>query len=137
MSKISIIFLSIIILGIFKQNSDNIVGFIKASGPSILALNFSAILISYLISKLIKMGNDQTLTIGLEVGIQNGALALFITNSILQSWEMSIVPGSYGILMYLSGTAYGLFIRRGENNMETIYKKVIIIGAGPAGLATS
>ena len=59
------------------------------------------------------MGNDQTLTIGLEVGIQNGALALFITNSILQSWEMSIVPGSYGILMYLSGTAYGLFIRRG------------------------
>ena len=115
MSNISIIFLSIIILGIFKQNSDNIVGFIKASGPSILALNFSAILISYLISKLIKMGNDQTLTIGLEVGIQNGALALFITNSLLQSWEMSIVPGSYGILMYLSGTAYGLFVRRVEN----------------------
>ena len=114
MSKISIIFLSIIILGIFKQNSDNILNFIKASGPSILVLNFSAIFISYLISKFMKMESNQTLTIGLEVGIQNGALALFITNSILQSWEMSIVPGSYGILMYLSGTAYGLFIRRGE-----------------------
>ncbi len=114
MSKISIIFLLIIILGIFKQNSDNILSFIKASGPSILVLNFSAIFISYLISKFMKMENNQTLTIGLEVGIQNGALALFITNSILQSWEMSIVPGSYGILMYLSGTAYGLFIRRGE-----------------------
>ena len=113
MSKISILFLTIIILGIFKQNSDNIFSFIKASGPSILTLNFAAILISYLISKSMNMGNDQTLTIGLEVGIQNGALALFITNSILQSWEMSIVPGSYGILMYLSGTAYGLFIRRG------------------------
>ena len=114
MSKISIIFLSIIILGIFKQNSDNILGFIKASGPSILTLNFSAIFISYLISKSMKMKNDKILTIGLEVGIQNGALALFITNSLLQSWEMSIVPGSYGILMYLSGTAYGLFIRRRE-----------------------
>mgnify|MGYP001229175328 CR=1 FL=1 len=114
MSKISIIFLSIIILGIFKQNSDNILGFIKASGPSILALNFSAIFISYLISKSMKMENDKILTIGLEVGIQNGALALFITNSLLQSWEMSIVPGSYGILMYLSGTVYGLFIRRRE-----------------------
>ena len=114
MSKISILFLTIIILGIFKQNSDNIFSFIKASGPSILTLNFAAILISYLISKSMKMGNDQTLTIGLEVGIQNGALALFITNSILQSWEMSIIPGSYGILMYLSGTAYGLFIRKGE-----------------------
>ncbi|MBG08598.1 MAG: bile acid:sodium symporter [Halobacteriovoraceae bacterium] len=114
MSKISIIFLSIIILGIFKQNSENILSFIKASGPSIIALNFAAIFISYMIAKAMKMRSDQTLTIGLEVGIQNGALALFITNGILQSWEMSIVPGSYGILMYISGTAYGLFIRKGE-----------------------
>ena len=67
-----------------------------------------------MIAKAMKMRRDQTLTIGLEVGIQNGALALFITNGILQSWEMSIVPGSYGILMYISGTAYGLFIRKGE-----------------------
>ena len=114
MSKISITFLTLIILGIFTQNSENIVSYIKASGPSILLLNFSAILVSYLTAKFMKLGKDQTLTIGLEVGIQNGALALFITNGLLQSWEMSIIPGSYGILMYISGTAYGFFIRRGE-----------------------
>jgi BASS family bile acid:Na+ symporter len=115
MSKISVIFLAAIILGISKQNSDNIVDFVKAAGPVVIALNISMLILSFFFAKIAKLERKKVLTIGLEVGIQNGALALLITNSLLKSWEMSIVPGTYGILMYLTGSAYGLLINKGHN----------------------
>jgi len=118
MSKISIIFLATIILGIFKQNSENIVDFVKAAGPIVIVLNISMLLLSYFIAKMARLEKKKVLTIGLEVGIQNGALALLITSSLLKSWEMSIVPGTYGILMYLTGSAYGFLINKGQNKNE-------------------
>ena len=119
MSKISVIFLATIILGIFKQNSDNVVDFIKAAGSVVITLNISMILISYFTARFFKLERDKILTIGMEVGIQNGALALLITNSILRSTEMSIVPGTYGILMYITGSTYGLLLNRGQKNNES------------------
>ena len=119
MSKVSVIFLATIIIGIFKQNSENVVGFIKASGSVVITLNVTMILISYLSARLFKLEKSKVLTIGMEVGIQNGALALLITNSILRSAEMSVVPGTYGILMYITGSAYGLLLNRGQKNNES------------------
>ena len=119
MSKISVIFLATIILGIFKQNSDNVVDFIKAAGSVVITLNITMILISYFTARFFKLERDKILTIGMEVGIQNGALALLITNSILRSTEMSIVPGTYGILMYITGSTYGLLLNRGQKNNES------------------
>ncbi|MEE2744717.1 MAG: bile acid:sodium symporter family protein [Bdellovibrionota bacterium] len=119
MSKVSVIFLATIIIGIFKQNSENVVGFIKASWSVVITLNVTMILISYLSARLFKLEKSKVLTIGMEVGIQNGALALLITNSILRSAEMSVVPGTYGILMYITGSAYGLLLNRGQKNNES------------------
>ena len=116
MSKVSVIFLATIILGIFKQNSDNILDFIKASGSVVITLNLTMLLMSYFIARFFKLERDKVLTIGMEVGIQNGALALLITNSILKSWEMSIVPGTYGILMYITGSTYGLLLKKGHKS---------------------
>lgn len=119
MSKVSVIFLATIIIGIFKQNSENVVGFIKASGSVVITLNVTMILISYFTARLFKLDKSKVLTIGMEVGIQNGALALLITNSILRSAEMSVVPGTYGILMYITGSTYGLLLNRGQKNNES------------------
>ena len=84
MSKVSVIFLAVIILGIFKQNSENIVSYIKASGLSILVLNLSALSISYFISRIMKFISSD-FNYWFRSRHSNGALALFITNGLLQS----------------------------------------------------
>ncbi|MBT5094735.1 MAG: hypothetical protein HOM21_10850, partial [Halobacteriovoraceae bacterium] len=46
------------------------------------------------------------MTIGIEVGIQNGTTALLVTGTILANAQLSIAPSIYSLLMFATG---GLF----------------------------
>jgi len=47
------------------------------------------------------LSRQQQKTIGIEVGMQNGGMALIVTQSVLQNTTMSIVPVIYGLLMLI------------------------------------
>src|SRR5690606_40597269 len=63
-------------------------------GPAALLLNLSTMLLGYGLAKWLLKHENQARTICLEVGLQNGTLALLITTGILQSSAMSIAPRS-------------------------------------------
>lgn len=77
-----------------------------------LMLNLSTMLLGYLLAKWLLQHEEQARTICLEVGLQNGTLALLITTGILQNSAMSIAPSVYSLLMFASASLFALWARR-------------------------
>ena len=70
-----------------------------------------ALAAGFLIARAAGLGRSQAVTIGIETGLQNATLAIAIALSILDSAEMAIVPGLYGVWMLVTGFAFALWLR--------------------------
>lgn len=109
---LSILFLFAVIGGIIRQNWDKLPGFFAQAGLSSLALNVTGMALGYFSARSAKLGERQAITIGIEVGIQNGTTALLITGTLLGSPEMSIPPAIYSLIMFATGAAFGSIVSR-------------------------
>ncbi len=71
-----------------------------------LVLNLLTILIGYWVSGKLGINHRGQYTIGIEMGLQNSALAIFIATQILSSSEMSLIAVMYSSFSFF--TTYGL-----------------------------
>jgi len=111
-SKFSIIVLALLIISIAVDLGDELWRYMAKAGPAALLLNLSTMLLGYLLAKWLLKHENQARTICLEVGLQNGTLALLITTGILQNSAMSIAPSVYSLLMFASASLFALWARR-------------------------
>jgi len=82
----------------------NIVGkAMKEVGLVTLLLNILTLGLGYLTARLFKLNVKSVISITVESGIQNGALAFVIATSILNNIEMGIPTAAYVIWMYITG----------------------------------
>lgn len=107
----SIFFLFLIIAGIVKNNWANMASYLQQVGPSVVLLNILAMGLGLAIAVAMKLDRKQAVTISYEVGIQNGTTAMLITSTILHNDTMTIAPAIYGLLMFVTGGIFGLFLR--------------------------
>jgi len=110
----SAVFLALIIAGVVRQNWSSLGEFFAEAGWAALVLNVSAIGVGVLAAKIFRLERAQATTIGLEVGIQNGTTALFITGTLLANPTMSIAPAVYSLIMFGTGAAFGLLMSWGR-----------------------
>jgi BASS family bile acid:Na+ symporter len=68
-----------------------------------LLFNITTLGLGYLTARLFKLSLKNVISIAIESGIQNGALAFVIATSILNNVEMVIPTGAYVIWMYITG----------------------------------
>ena len=108
----SALFLALIIVGVVKQNWAEIGGFFAQTGWAAFALNVASMTVGITVAKLFRLPHPQATTIGLEVGIQNGTTALFITGTLLSNPTMSITPAVYSLIMFGTGAVFGLIMSR-------------------------
>ena len=107
---ISIVFLALIILlAVLKEKDLGSQFFI--AGPAAVTLNLTAMVLGYVVAKQLRLGAAQQTAITIEVGIQNGTLALAIALGILenatiaiQSFELFYVNLSQHQLFYTGQT---------------------------------
>ncbi|WP_372625359.1 bile acid:sodium symporter family protein [Arsukibacterium sp.] len=111
-SRFAIIVLLFLIISISVDLGDDLWRFIAKAGPAALTLNLVTMLLGYLLGKWLLQQERQARTICLEVGLQNGTLALLITTGILQSSAMSIAPSVYSLFMFGSASVFALWARR-------------------------
>lgn len=111
-SKFSIIVLALLIVSIAVDLGDELWRYMAKAGPAALLLNLSTMLLGYVLAKWLLKHENQARTICLEVGLQNGTLALLITTGILQNSAMSIAPSVYSLLMFASASLFALWARR-------------------------
>ena len=104
---VSIVSLFIIIGALVAKEWNELPGWFAQVGVACLLLNVTGMAVGYVAGLLGKLDRPQSITIGLEVGIQNGTTALFVTSTLLKNAEMSISPAIYSLIMFGTAPIFG------------------------------
>ena len=102
-SRLAIGFLALIILILVIREWSRLPEFIVQAGVGVILLNLLSMVAGFVISKLLKLSSSQQICIAIEVGIQNGTLAIAITAGMLGNQDMAIPAAIYSLFMYMTG----------------------------------
>lgn len=102
--QISLALFALVVLGAIASEHDTVAANFADVAGAALALNLTAMLLSFTISKLARLGDRQATAIALELGIHNSALAIAVGASLAD--ELSIPAAVYSTFMLATG---GLF----------------------------
>lgn len=105
---LSLFFLALIIFGLLLKERANLSSYIYQVGWATLTLNIVTMALGYGIATIAKLKEDSVRAIAVEVGIQNGTLAIAIASApaFLNNSTMAIPAGIYALLMYFTGAAF-------------------------------
>ena len=102
--KISTLLFMVIIIGALVSEWRTFINNIFQIGPAIFLLIFIMLILGYKSSIWFKLNHQQSITVAIESGIQNGTVGITIGNIIINSETglsiLSIPSGVYSILMY-------------------------------------
>jgi len=112
----SVFFLALIIALIVLKNKDDMANFFVQAGLATLILNISVLWLGYQLARWTKLNHAQSITLGFEVGIQNGTLALVVAGTLIGNDAMMIPAVTYSLIMFLSGAAFGWLMSRITRN---------------------
>ncbi|WP_020406964.1 bile acid:sodium symporter family protein [Hahella ganghwensis] len=100
----SSLFLATLVLAIGIKDWDVLIGNMPTLGPVMVLLSAASMLMGAFAARVARVGRADVVTIGLEAGIQNSGLAIFMALSVLQSELMSIPAAIYSVSMYVCAT---------------------------------
>jgi BASS family bile acid:Na+ symporter len=103
MRKASIIIFVLVFIAVVATNFNIMSRAIQEVGLVTLLLNSIMMALGYTTSRLFKLDLKSAISITVESGVQNGALAFVIATSILNNIEMGIPTAAYVTWMYISG----------------------------------
>lgn len=112
----SVIFLFLIVLSIILKNRAEMIGFFMQTGAATLTLNILVLGLGYWLAKFFQLSQKQAISIGYEVGIQNGALALIIAGSIVGNSTMMIPAVTYSLLMFITGFLFYWILKKNDES---------------------
>jgi BASS family bile acid:Na+ symporter len=115
--NISLALFGLVIVGAIVSEHDTVAENAAAVGAAAVALNVAAMSISFLISKLARLGDRQATAISLELGIHNAALAIAVGASLAAT--VTIPAAVYASFMLFTGGAFAwLMSRRNEGEIR-------------------
>lgn len=112
---LSLALLGLIIAGILVQERDNVIGFFLDVGLVTLTLNVLAMGLGYVIARAGRLDGSSAKAITVEVGIQNGTLAIAIASAptLLNQPEFAIPAAIYSLIMFATGVGFAVWsVRR-------------------------
>lgn len=112
---ISAVFITLIIVGVYLNERENIREFFAQIGMITLFINLTILIAGYYVAKVFKLSHPQRSAISIEGGIQNGTLAITIATSslLLNNSTMSIPAAVYSLIMFgTAGIAVYVFSRK-------------------------
>jgi len=111
---LSLFFLAVVITGVLLRERNNFVSYVIDVGLATLVLNVVGMALGFAIATLTRLGEKRVTAITVEVGIQNGTLAIAIasTPTLLNTPTMAIPGAIYGLLMFLTGAGFAWWASR-------------------------
>jgi len=104
---LSMVFMFVIIALITIKNWDKMGQFYADVGLATLVLNLIVLTLGFYSAKWFSLTRKQSITIGFEVGIQNGTLAMVVAGTLIGNPTMMIPAITYGLMMFVTGTIFG------------------------------
>lgn len=111
---LSAAFLVLIIVAAVLKEKANMIDYFKQTGLAALTFNILSMVVGYFIPRLLKIGKKQAIAIGMEIGIHNGTLAIYIAMNVMANSVMSIPPAIYSIIMFFTAAVFGYLVNRSE-----------------------
>ncbi len=109
---LSAIFLILIIAAAILKEREHVVTYFQQVGLPALLFNILSMLVGYQIPRLLNIGKKQAIAIGMEIGIHNGTLAIYIALNVLGNSVMSIPPAIYSLIMFFTAAGFGYWVNR-------------------------
>ena len=120
MSRLAVGLLALIIVLLLIKEGSKIPGFLVQVGIGAVLLNVLATLAGFLVAKLFRLSLAQQICIAIEVGIQNGTLAIAITAGLLNNPDMAVPAAIYSVLMYFTGFGAIVYGRQASDRASTL-----------------
>ena len=110
--NISIVLFALVLLGAIISQRENVVSYFAQAGLVMLILNIIMMIIVYYLSKLFKANKETFKCWLMEVGLQNGTLAIVVANTFFASTVYLIPAAIYSLIMYATALPLIYFLRR-------------------------
>jgi BASS family bile acid:Na+ symporter len=120
MSRFAVGLLALIIVLLLVREGSKLPGFLVQVGIGVMLLNLLAMLAGFLAGKLFRLSLAQQICIAIEVGIQNGTLAITITAGLLNNIDMAVPAAVYSLLMYVTGFGAILYGRQASGSASSL-----------------
>lgn len=117
--RFSGVFVILMIIAILIQERHSLVDSFSEVFGAALALNLLAVTVGLALGVLAKLTSQDGITLGIEVGIQNAAMAILIAVTLLKQPEYATAAGVYGLAMYI-GAALLVVLSKRTNLVQKI-----------------
>lgn len=109
---LSALFLVLIIAATIIKEKSQIALYFEQVGLAALSFNILSMAMGYYIPYIFNIGKKQAIAIGMEIGIHNGTLAIYIALSVIGNSTMSIPPAVYSLIMFFTAALFGYMVSR-------------------------
>jgi bile acid:Na+ symporter, BASS family len=111
-NRLAVVFLAVIVLLLVIREWNRLPLFILQAGIGVVLLNSIAAAIGFFSGHFFNLKISQRICIAIEVGVQNGTLAIAITAGLLKNPDMAIPAMVYSLWMYVSAFVVIYFGRK-------------------------
>ncbi len=108
----SALILIIIIVSVTIREKQVLIDYAGVLGLPVLLFNLLSMAVGYFIPRWVNIEKKQSIAIGMEIGIHNGTLAIYIALSVLGNSAMSVPPAIYSLLMFFTAAIFGFWVSR-------------------------
>ncbi len=109
---LSALVLLIIIVSVTIREKQVLIDYAGSLGLPVLLFNVMSMAVGYYVPQFFKVEKKQAIAIGMEIGIHNGTLAIYIALNVLNNSTMSVPPAIYSLLMFFTAAAFGFLVRK-------------------------
>ena len=110
--NISIVLFVLVLIGAIISQRENVVSYFAQAGLIMLILNIIMMIIVYILSRSFKASKETFRCWLMEVGLQNGTLAIVVANTFFASTVYLIPAAIYSLIMYATALPLIYFLRR-------------------------
>ena len=116
----SAVILILIIVSVVIRERNVLVEHFSNLGLPVLLFNVLSMAIGYFFPRWLNIGKKQSIAIGMEIGIHNGTLAIYIALNVLNNSMMSVPPAIYSLLMFFTAAAFGFLVNTGKKEAVAV-----------------
>lgn len=101
-SKFAIGFVTLLVVAMYIKNYQLIIDSFAELGAAAFLLNICTMAIGFTLAKIARLNQAQSTSISIEIGVQNGAMGMFIAITLLANADMAVFPAFYSVFMYVN-----------------------------------
>jgi BASS family bile acid:Na+ symporter len=108
----SALLLLLVIIASVLREKENLGTFFQQVGLPALLFNVCSMGVGYVLPRLLQIEHRQAIAIGMEIGIHNGTLAIYLALNVLQNTAMAMPAAIYSLIMFFTAAVFGYLVNR-------------------------